>query len=239
MRSLTPLLLLAACYRSSDAPPATPGPGDVPPGPPPTLAWTGHQFESTRLPAVSADGTAVLLGLEDNDGGRGNPNYRFELRDRRDAKLAGHPVLSVDEVEALQDGEGNLRGMDVRIAAANRWLTEQNAARRFTPLAELDVETGDEIATAFRATGHGVTLEWKPNHVTITLGGKPLVARDTPPSWNADRRPRGSGGEVCENPAFLGAAWVSLPHKLAILTISYAGNDLCWEPSNAPHVIAW
>ena len=44
---------------------------------------------------------------------------------------------------------------------------------------------------------------------------------------------------TCENPASLGAAHVSLEHKLALLTISYSGNDTCWEPSNAPHVVAW
>jgi hypothetical protein len=188
---------------------------------------------------VSADGAAILLGLEANDGGRGNANFRFELRDRSDAKLAGHSVLTVDEYDEIQGTDGKLRGMDARIDAANRWLAEQHAARRFVPLTELPVETGDEIATPFRAIGSGVTLEWRGNDVTITEGGKQLVARDTPPEWGDQRRPRGGPGETCENPAFLGQAWISLPHKLAVLSVSYSGNDLCWEPSNAPHVIAW
>jgi hypothetical protein len=229
-------LLAAACYRSSDAPPAPPA---TPAGPPPAIAWAEHNFQTTRLPAVSADGAAVLLGLEDNDGGRGNANFRFELRDRGDAKLATQSVLTVEEYDQIQDGSGGLRGMDARIDAANRWLAAQNTERRFAPLTELPVETGDAIASPFRATGQGVTIEWKDNRVTIAEGGKQLVARETPPTWYAPRRPRGSGGDVCENPAFLNNAWVSLPHKLAVLTIAYSGNDTCWEPSNAPHVVAW
>lgn len=238
------LLPLAGCYRGDRAPPApAPEPAAAPAGPPPRLAWTGHEFEASRLPAVSADGAAVLIGLEDNDGGRGNPNYRLELRDRLDAKISRHTVLTVDEVDALYDADGGLRGMDERIADANRWLADQHAVRRFVPLAELEVEVGDQIAWAFRATGHGVTngvtIEWKDSRVTIAQGGRTLLSRPTPPSWLAETRPRGSGGGTCENPAFLGVAAASLPHKVALLTISYSGNDTCWEPSNAPHVVAW
>jgi hypothetical protein len=32
---------------------------------------------------------------------------------------------------------------------------------------------------------------------------------------------------------------VNLEHKVAILTIGYTGTDTCWEPSDAPHVVAW
>jgi len=247
MRLPALLLLVAAgcyqgtgCYHGASAPPAGgPGPAAAPAGPPPRLAWTGHELDASRLPAVSADGAAVLIGIEDNDGGRGNPNYRLELRDRLDAKIDRHTVLTVDEVDALYDADGNLRGMDDRIAEANRWLADQHTVRRFTPLTELEVETGDDIAWAFRATGHGVTIEWKDSRVTIAQGGRTLVSRPTPPSWLAERRLRGSGGGTCENPAFLGSAAVSVEHKVALLTISYSGNDLCWEPSNAPHVVAW
>jgi len=241
MRSIAPrlaplLLLAAACYRSSDAPPAPPAPAA---GPPPTLAWAEHNFETTRLPAASADGTAILLGLQANDGGRGNANFRFELRDRSDARIAGHSVLTVDEFDQIQGPDGKLLGIDERITAANRWLAEQHAARRFAPLTELPVETGPEITVPFRATGGGVTLEWRANRVTITEGGKQLVARATPLEWGDQRRQRGSGGDFCENAALLNQAWVDLPHKLAVFTVSYSGNDTCWEPSNAPHVIAW
>lgn len=237
---LCPLALLAAaCYRSSDAPPTGPGPSGPPAGPPPTLAWAEYSFETTRLPAVSADGAAVLLGLEDNDGGRGNPNFRFELRDRGDARIGGHPVLTAAEYDQLQGTDGAPRGLDERVDAANRWLAAQDTERRFAPLAELEVETGDEIATPFRATGQGVTIEWRAGRVTIAEAGKQLVSRETPATWYAPRYPRGSGGETCDNPAFLGAAWIDLPHKLALLTIRYSGNDLCWEPSDAPHVVAW
>ena len=100
MRPAPLLLLLAAagCYRGADAPIERPAPAPASAGPPPRLAWIDNGFDTARVPAVSADGAAILIGLADPDGGRGNPNSRLELRDRRDAKLGGRVVLAAAEV---------------------------------------------------------------------------------------------------------------------------------------------
>jgi hypothetical protein len=235
--SLLLLLATAGCYRGSSTPADRPAP-PAPAGPAPHLRWADNGFDASHVPAVSADGAALLIGLEDNDGGRGNPNYRLELRDRRDAILAKQVVLTVDEAESMFDASGKTAALDQRIAAANRWLADQHAARRFVPFTELEVETGDEIASAFRATGHGVTLEWRKRRLTLTHDGQTLVARETPDSWGSEELTPGDL-EMCQNPAFLGAASVNLERKVALVTISYSGNDRCWEPSNAPHVVAW
>ncbi|HWU87678.1 MAG TPA: hypothetical protein VN253_10410, partial [Kofleriaceae bacterium] len=125
-------------------------------------------------------------------------------------------------------------------AAANRWLSEQHAARHLVPLVPLEVEPGEEIASAFRATGGGVTIEWKPSRVAITHNGKPLVDRPTPTTWLVADKPMYPGAtDMCHNPAFLGGAAVDLQRKLAVLVIDYYGTDTCWEPPATYHVVAW
>jgi hypothetical protein len=241
--SLPSLLLVAAatagCYRSPGVPVDHRAPLAAPAGPAPRLAWADHGFEASRLPAVSADGAAILIGIRDDDGGRGNPNYRLELRDRRDAKLAGQLVLAADEADAMIDADGKTAELDRRIAAANRWLEQQHAARGFVPLRPLEVEPGEEIASSFRATGGGVTVEWRPSRLTIAHGGQMLVDRATPTTWLVQDRPRPGDLPACHNPAYLGAAAVSLPHKVALLRIDYGGTDTCWEPNDQRHVVAW
>jgi len=229
----------AGCYRSSPAPP--PGP-TAPAGPAPRLtleATASPTFEASRLPAVSADGAAVLLGIQDHDGGRGNPNYRFELRDRNDAKLAEHTVLTANEADSMYDAAGPSVELAQRVDAANRWLTEQHAARRFVPLTKLEVLPGEEIASSFRATGGGVTVEWRQNRLTIAQGGKLVLERATPQAWLAKPRTVPGGDLTCENPAFLDGAAVSLEHKLALIVVGYGGTDTCWEPEDQHHVVAW
>lgn len=239
MRLCLPLLFLAAaagCYRSS----GVTFPRQTPIGPAPRLAWVDNGFETTRVPAVSVDGTFILLGIADDDGGRGNPNYRFELRDRRDATLATHTVLTADEADTLFDAGGMTDELKQRIAAANRWLEEQHAARPTEPLPQLALEPAEEIASTFRATGGGgLVVEWRENQLTITHGGKPLVQRPTPATWLAPERPMPGGTETCHNPAFLGAAAVSPEHRVALLRIEYGGTDTCWEPNDAHRVVAW
>jgi hypothetical protein len=242
LRLLLLLLAAAGCYRSPGAalePRSAPRTGLVPLSAPPRIAWREHRFAAAHLPAVSADGAAVLIGIQDADGGRGNPNYRLEVRDRRDAKIAGHTVLTADEADSMFDAGGKTAELDQRIAAANRWLGEQHRARRLIPLLPLAVLPGPEIASAFRATGGGVILEWRPSRLTIAQGGKLRLDRATPPTWLAEARPRPAGMPECHNPAYLGAAAISLEHRVALLQIAYGGTDTCWEPNAAYHVVAW
>jgi hypothetical protein len=229
---------IAGCFRSSPAPEGRPAP-TAPAGPAPRLTINQSTFETSRLPAVSADGAAVLIGIQNHDGGRGHPNYRFELRGRDDAKLAGHTVLTVDEAESMIDAGGPTPKLEERIAAANRWLAEQHAARRFVPLDKLEVQPGEKIASSFRATGGGVTVEWRGSRLTIAQGGKPLLERATPPTWLAKDRERPGGLGPCHNPAFLDGAAVSLEHKIALIVVGYGGTDTCWEPEDQHHVVAW
>jgi hypothetical protein len=241
-RALGSLLILATtvgCYRSSGTPPLE-GSAGPPAGPAPRLSVEESIFETSRLPAVTADGAAVLLGIQDHDGARGFLNYRFELRDRGGAKLAEHVVLTTEEAYAMDESSGEVPLLQRRIADANRWLEQQHAQRRFTPLTPLEVEPGEEIASSFRATGPGgVLLEWRQNRLKLTQAQRPLLDRATPETWLAQDRERPGGHGACHNPAFLSQAAVSLSHKLALVVVGFGGTDTCWEPEPGYHVVAW
>src|SRR5688572_22985167 len=112
--SLLPLLAASGCYRSSGAPIEGRAAASAPAGPAPRLVWIDSGFETSRLPAASADGAAVLIGIRDDDGGRGNPNYRFELRDRRDARTAEHVVLTAPEADSMFDAGGKTASASTR-----------------------------------------------------------------------------------------------------------------------------
>jgi uncharacterized protein (DUF736 family) len=237
--------LAAGCYTSSGAPPSgiAPAAPAAPAGPPPTVTWIDNGFDTTRLPAVSADGSKVLIPTQDSDGGRGNPNFRVAVKNREDAEVGTKVVLTVAEAEPMFDGSGKHPELDKRITAANQWLAEQNTAFRLQPLAPLEVERNEaDMAADFRATGSGVTIEWKENRVTIVQGGKVLVDRATPATWLVKDKPMYPGArpdETCHNPAFLQGASIDVDRKIALLTITYYGTDSCWEPPATHHVIAW
>ena len=238
------LALGAGCYRSPGPPPSgtAPAADPTPAGPPPRVTWADNGFNTTRLPAVSADGSQVLIPTQDSDGGRGNPNFRVVIKDRADVEVGTKVVLTVDEAGSVFDGGEQHPELDKRLAAVNAWLGEQNTARRLVPLAPLEVERAEEMASDFRATGRGVTLEWKQNRVTIVQGGKPLVDRATPATWLVADKPMYPGAgpdEVCHNPAFLAGASIDVSRKIAVLVITYYGTDSCWEPPATHHVVAW
>lgn len=216
----------AGCYRSSTpAEPAAPAVITAAP----SVAWSDGRFEATRLPAVSADGAVVVIAIRDQDGARGSPNLRLELRARSGTAIAKHVVLTVEEADRRAPD-----AMGARIPAANRWLADQHAARRFVPLVALENASGGDLA------GRGdVQVEFNAERFTLEHAGKLVVDRATPADWLATPRPPTSTGMVCENFPFIRAVAVAVEHRIAVLTIGYRGTDLCWEPDDTQHVVAW
>jgi hypothetical protein len=207
------------------------------------VAWGDNSFTTTRLPAVSADGAAVVIAIQGGDGARGNPNLRMVVKDRADAEVVKKMILTASEAQEILDGADVMQAFEARVAAANRWLGEQHAARRFAALTPLEIENFGTIdKPVARATGGGVTVEWQDSRLKITQSGKALVERITPKTWLVKDRPMYPGAgpdEVCHNPAFLKAAAVDMGRKIAVLAIGYMGTDSCWEPSDVQHVVAW
>ena len=253
MRNLSVLLVsLAACGGGSKSTSLghTAGAGG-PPGPPPSITWTGGapddggSFQVEGLPAVSDDGDRVLVGWQMGDGGRGYPNLRLVVVDRADQTLDTRVVLDADAID-----EANLTTVDV--APHNQFLTESNQAERWRPLAAATVadapasdgdDDGDSMYPSQQtATLGDVEVRFDDEaHLVIAQGGKVLV--DTvKKDWRAEKRPmyEGAGPEdTCSNPSYLGEAYVDVARRLAVIGVEYRGNDACWEPSGEYHVVTW
>ncbi len=233
IRALALFASLAAC---ATAPPpviaAHAPPARAPTTPPPSVRWIDNGFELTQLPAITADGARIVVAEIAGDGGRGNPNLRIVARERTDAPVEKITVLRVDEVDTLFTPEGAHPQLDARLSAANTWLARLHHDAELVALPKLEVDATDGY-TQHAASAGAVSLDWHADRLTIFDGGRPVHSRTTPSTWHAPRE--GS----CENPAKLGAAWVDLPRRIALVEIIYNGTDTCWEPSGQLHVISW
>lgn len=233
---------LAACATTAPAPitnqPARPA---LPPAAAPVLS-VSDVFSLTRpFPLVSSDGTVVVLAVEDGDGGRGYPNLRFVVKDRRDQILATHVVLAADEADGyLGDAELTKR-LAPRIERANAWLAEQNAKYSLVALPAFTVVHGDDgYGDVKSVVRDDMAATWRANTLDISAGRTPLVHRATPRDWLAEQRAMPDGaGELCENPAFLAGAAVDPARRIAVVTVSYTGTDTCWEPPDQQRVVTW
>jgi hypothetical protein len=212
MRAL--MLALVACSSS----PGREIKNSAPSGPTPIVRRGGeYGLTADNVPAVSADGAQIVVAVREPDGDRGLPNLTLVMKDRDDALLARHVVLSVGEADQfLDDADGKNPALDARIERANAWLARPG----FVAMIGTD----------------GIAVSWVPSHLRVTDGSTILVDRDTPASWAPEPQIRSN----CEPRARLGATAVSRQHRLAVVTITYdAFGEFCTGPADQHHVVVW
>jgi hypothetical protein len=244
MRAALVVPVLGACWRSS--PPIAPADNTGTPAstPAPSIAWDERHIVDRWLPAIAHDGSVVVLGIEEPDGARGNPNFRIELRGRDDRIRSSHDVLTVNDVDsgAFFDETGPLPPLRDRIANGNAHLANLHATHRLVPLKKMTLENAEDAPLA-NQTAHGgnLVIAWKDDHVVVTDergdGKTVLLDLPAPVAWLA--APRRTSTHACTNPAFLDETWASPEHRLAVITVNYEGTDICWEPNAQHHVITW
>ena len=236
------LLSLAACATTAPAPITNQPAHPAPPATAAPVLSVGDVFALSRpFPLVSADGAIVMLAVEDGDGGRGYPNLRFVVKDRRDKILATHVVLAADEADGYLGDAALMKRLAPRIERANAWLAEQNAKYSLVALPAFTVVLGEDgYGDVEYIVRDNMSVSWHANMLEISADRTPIVHRATPRDWLAEKRamPDGSN-EICENPAFLNGAAVDPARRIAVVTVSYTGTDTCWEPPDQQRVIAW
>lgn len=244
------VLLAAACGGSSKNASVGNGGGPTGPlGPAPTVSFDTTEgdwgaFHTTGLPAVSHDGTRVIVEHVDNDGGRGAPNLALVVRDRADAKVAEHVVLTADAA-AGADETGDMTPAKPDLDAANAWLVAQHTQAAFTPLAAGTVTSDAEgilEQTNWTIVAGDATIKVDQDARLVVVQGGKEVAERTMSAWIAPSYPMYEGApadEQCSNPLYIEAAYVDPAHKLALLRVAYTGTDSCWEPASELHVVAW
>jgi hypothetical protein len=219
------LVALAACTPAT--PPAITGittAHAIPDTPPPTIKWIDNGFYMPALPAVSTDGSTILVP-DDQLTADDLPTLTFVLVDRGDHIMERHPVMVGADARVLFDKHGQTPALRDRIAAANRWLADQHRAHHFVPLTAL-------IYTDVPGhwVGSGFTLDWSPAELHIAIERRTLVRGPTPDSW-LDNDP------LC--PAGLNTAHADAAHGVAVLSFAYVGTSCTQRPPDQIHVVAW
>jgi hypothetical protein len=186
----------------------------------PQIAWGQERFAWTHLPAIARDRSLAVVPLVDNDGGRGFPNLRVEIRDKFDQTTEGINVLNPNEYERLVvDGKPS-KQLDARIATANQQLRGLHDAH---DLVEMTVV--DPAKTGVKYENHKLTL----------ANGR--VVDGT--AWKAPAGKRCEQCEPCENPELLKNVYAAPGIDAIVVDIAYQGTDTCWEPADQWHLIVW
>ena len=190
------------------------------------------EFLTEGLPAVSADGKQIAIGHRQADGARGLPNFTVWVQDvATDKRTQEYVVLSVEQLERLhdeEDGEAKLEDlMKGPLAEARKALKAGSWLQMAEGEAEVDA---GEVAEPAQADGLVVVL--KEPTLTVTAQGKVLMKREVP-DWSA---PKTKHEDIeCENPAYVGRAYVHRALRVLLVQVSYAGTDTCWEPEDQFH----
>lgn len=247
MRALVSLALVA-CSSSAPAPaqePALTGRAErpAPTGPAPRIAWKEGTFDTSQLPVVARSGELAVVAVDEGDGGRGYPNLRLEVRDRGDRIVDTHVVMASNEFETLvpdaaQAGPELVR----RIAAANEQLAQLHARHDLVAMPAFDFKP-DPFGPSQPARGDGLTVTFGSDHGLRVSArdnrGETTIAKVDGTSWLAPSGKHCPQCLPCENPAYLAGVYKAPGIDTLVVRIAYQGTDLCWEPGDQLHVIAW
>jgi hypothetical protein len=236
---------LLACGGGRAAPPlvsgASPGPVAAPAGPAPTVAWADGEFTLTGLPAIAADGGAVLLAVRVEDGGRGAPNLTLVVRDRADHVIEELVVLAAGDPD-FDDGEYPAPS-DAALAAADALLARTHVEHAWQPLRWHELPRYDDAGERHAPTwGDGArTVTWDEQGFRISVDGAEVAAIPAPLLEPARTRcePTDPDCFECVNGAEVSRLALDVERRVLAVRISYDGNDLCWEPNSHEHVLAW
>lgn len=246
MRALLAIVLVACSAPPASSPaPVLAGRAErpAPSGPAPRIRWSAGQFDTSSLPAIARDGSLAVVAVSDSDGGRGYPNLRLEVRDRGDRVVETHVIMVSNEAEALiPDSVHAGPELERRIAAANDKLAALHAQNDLVTMRAFDFSP-DPFGPSQPARSAGLTVTFGPDHVLRVRArdrrAEKTVAKIDGKSWLAPSGPRCPGCEPCENPAYLAGVYQADGIDAVVVRIAYQGTDLCWEPGDQLHVIAW
>lgn len=247
MRALLSLALVA-CSSSTPAPahePALTGRAErpAPTGRAPRIGWNQGTFDTSQLPAVARSGDLAVVAVDEGDGGRGYPNLRLEVRDRADRVVDTHVVMTANEFETLvPDAAHASPALERRIAAANEHLAKLHARHDLVTTPGFDFKP-DPFGASQPAHGDGLTVTFGADHQLRVKArdnrGETTIAKVDGTSWLAPSGKHCPQCEPCENPAYLAGVYKAPGIDALVVRIAYQGTDLCWEPGDQLHVIAW
>ncbi len=214
------------------------------------------RFSFRNLPAISADGSEVVLDDQAEDGARGNLNLRILVMAARTGRVTHEEVvLRVEEYDDIAYGDDPdsrraiIEQVRKRVDKANAYL----ALKRWVPMDNVEIDysredrtEGDEGPPPQQVHVADTTITWNEPRLQVTGPGDKTVLGHEYREWVSKPRcldpegaqPKAPGcKKICKNPSFINQAAVDKDQHVLLLRIAYVGTDLCWEPDGAFHVV--
>ena len=199
LATLSLLLLPSTDARAAD--------GDDAGGAPPPAPWLAD------LPAVSDDGTIVVLANHESLGARGDERLLLDFIDVASDRVVRRIIVSdPDHPESHAGGEAKARA----VLGETHWVK------------------------LHKASGGGLEVQYREPALLVrdTTSSADLV-RKKQPTWSHQAGTRCPGCDVCPAPlAILADAWTDRLHGVLLAELSFTGgSDICWEPPDDFHVV--
>jgi hypothetical protein len=228
---------IAPAVAVSPAPaPIAPAPVAVSPAPAPEAPSPRDVLWGTQ-PAVSRDGSLILVPYRAEDGAYGRANLVLRVSNRRGKIVKQQLVQSADQCGAGGCQPEAAAPLQKPELAAIAFLEELQRRSDLQPMVPYDRANDRRLAIELSATG---TLTIKPEgHAAVTRHNAAWRTERTPQQERQLQRASERGELSCFNAAELRDVWVDLPRRVAVVTIGYHGSDSCWEPDSDVAVVAW
>lgn len=188
------------------------------------LGWV----QTKGLPAVSSDGTRVVVAAVDPDGVRGYPNLRVVELEVGGDVLRTTWILSVDEVKDF--GPKTALAVEERVETANAALR----AEGWSPLSRLE-----KGAEGFALPG-GMELRYQEPVLRVVDEEGVALVETTYEGWRAPEPGKDCealGTCDCDFPGFARSAWRDERAGVVVIEIGFVGDGICVEPQGRFHAI--
>lgn len=211
---------------------------------------SGWAFEIPGLPAISADGTMIVVAKSEPLRGEPyvtgkHPSLELVMMTRGDSVAERHRVLSADEADAMFDAAEMKPELRARVVAADRWLAGIDRRYHLVAIEPLEVVRALDMPSHVRshAVGFGITVDWVASHLEVVQRHEPdgpertVVRATTPASWLVPDHPTTCPTRTPNLELVYGDA----AHQVIVLAIGYGSvdPDTCVRPPNQIHVVAW
>lgn len=187
--------------------------------------------EPHEQPAITGDGSKIIVPYVDKDGARGSPNLTLFVADRRGVITKRIDVVDV-EAGPVPGGE--------RAMAKLYAETKPRAMKLLSPANPNELDTHRIYVGLTVDLSESGTLSIRPKgHSVIRRSNTRWRTEPTANSQAALRKMMVDEELPCFNPAGIGSVWIDVKRRAMVVYVRYHGNDSCWEPSSEFVVVAW
>jgi len=202
-------------------------------------SYVGQHLYAAGFPAISEDGTLVVLAESFADGERNDPNILLTIRRPRTQEIVWRfPVLEVGEVSAATGTLAKVEELDKKVLERIRQANAYLGQTKWIPLKEQPLQPmvteSCQQAPSQTLKSPGLELTFNQGHLVLKQDGS-----TAPIDLKLTRE--GSAAEAaCTAPGrtFVDAAYVDQPRGIVLLHLATCGDESCPERGGWYHALS-